>query len=89
MLCWNRAYLSFYFAGCLNDVFVIISQVYWLICFSAEEHIGYQRFKQLHALSSEYRYASVGGTNTGAHSVSQLKGPSDASVFCCCFFFFC
>lgn len=33
MLFWNCVYLSFYFAGCLNDVFVIISQVFWLICF--------------------------------------------------------
>lgn len=85
MLCWNCAYLSFCFADCLNDVFVLISQVLWLICFSAEERIGYQRFKQLHALSSECRYSSVEGTNTGAHSISQLKGPS--GCFCVLLFF--
>lgn len=50
--------------------------------FSAEECIGYQRFKQLHVLSSEYRYPSVGA---GAQSVSQLKRPSGAVVSC----FFC
>lgn len=83
MLCWNCAYLSFYFAGCLNDVFVTISHVAAVYLFPTKECLGYQRFKQLHALSSEHRYASVGGTNTGAHNVSQLKGPSGAIVFCC------
>lgn len=46
--------------------------------FSVEECIGYEHFKQLHVLSFEYRYPSVGA---GAQSVSQLKGPSGAFVF--------
>lgn len=33
MLCCRCVYFSLYFAGCLNYVFVIISQVLWPICF--------------------------------------------------------
>lgn len=55
-LFWKCVYLSFYFAGCWNDVFEIISQMPWLICFSTEEHIAYQLFKQPHVLSFECRY---------------------------------
>lgn len=69
----------FVFLFC-SDVFVLISQVLWIMCFQL---VGYQHFKQLCALSSGYRYASVGGTNTGAHRVSQLKGPWGTAVFCC------
>lgn len=33
LLCRNCEYLSSYSAACVNDVFVIISQVLWFICF--------------------------------------------------------
>ena len=82
-------YLSFYFADCLNDVFVIISQVLWFICFPQRSAFDISVSKQLHVLSSECRYASVAGTNTAAESVAQLYGPSGASVFRWVFFSLC
>lgn len=32
MLCWIHMYSPLYFAGFLNDVFVTVSQMLWLIC---------------------------------------------------------
>lgn len=81
MLSWNCVYLSFSSFACrLNDVFAIIANVATYL-FSTEQRLWYQRFKALHALSSEYRYASVIGSNAGAQFVSQLKGPLGAFVF--------
>lgn len=45
MLCWIHMHSSLYFAGFLNDAFVTISQVLWLICSPLRRALDISFFK--------------------------------------------
>lgn len=69
--------LSVLQADICNNLASIVAYLGFVVV--VEEWTGYQRFKQLHVLSSEYRYPSV---EAGTQSVSQLKCPLGSFVFC-------